>query len=260
MVPAIQPSSSAARGARVVPEYSDGTSQTHPSTAQPGLGKASAPSTPEAARTRTEAVIQPRLVPGSRSMGEPLGQLPRQSRREDLAGGRDVVVRQAADRYRARVPVPDRVAGSRVTVTRLANAPHVDQVPTAVIEPNLRRGRVEAADVIRAPAAHRPEAGHVRVPDEAEACREVAEHAEAILLGDQVVPLLGAAGTRVHERGVLVRADQGQAAEVVPMSLVELPARPQRGRARPRVEPTQVQPPERAVLVVARDHRGRPLT
>src|SRR6267142_165126 len=126
---------------RAGPAPSRPRSQTHASGDQLVLGKASAPRTPAAARTRTRAAVPVRLAPGSAPMRESIGQSARQSRGEDLRGRRRVIIEDATDRHRAGLAVPDRVAGARIAVARLADTAHVDEVPAAVVEAHLASGR-----------------------------------------------------------------------------------------------------------------------
>jgi hypothetical protein len=97
------------------------------------------------------------------------------------------------------------------------------------------------------------------VPHEAEPRREVREHREALLGGEEVVPLLGPMRARVDERGVLRRGGQRPRAEPGERVGSQLLARPQRGLARHRVEPGEVEETGGAVLVIAPHQRERAL-
>src|SRR5678815_5259401 len=142
MVPASQPSRRAARGGRVTPETSAGTSQPHASSHQSVAGKASAPSAPEAIRTTRDATRVRAVRGGSGPTTEPIGQDPRQSRGQDLAGRRRVVVDDPPHGHGARLAVPDRVAGAGVAVAWLPHAPDVHELASPVVEPHPGLGGV----------------------------------------------------------------------------------------------------------------------
>src|SRR5206468_8111396 len=95
---------------------------------------------------------------------------------------------------------------------------------------------------------------------EADAGFKIAEGAVAVLLGDEIVPLLGTARARVHAGRLADGRLQPEAREIFRVMRAELVSGPQRGRPRRAIEPVQVEKSERAVLVIARDDPGRPLS
>ena len=95
--------------------------------------------------------------------------------------------------------------------------------------------------------------------DEAQARPEIREHLEAVVWRHQVLPLLGAAGAGMDQRGVLDRRGEGQRRQVAPEPVGESLPGPERRLPGHRIEPAQAHEAQRRVLVVARHHRHGPL-
>src|SRR5207253_2208786 len=106
-----------------------------------------------------------------------VGEILRQSTRDDLSAGGVDVVRDPPDGDGPVLDGPERVRRARVTVPGLADAPHVHEVAAAVLEIDLHRAREPRG----ASRAERPYARHMRVPHEAQARRERGERLEAVL-------------------------------------------------------------------------------
>ena len=191
----------------------------------------------------------------SATIEEAVAEVAWESRFENfLAGGGDVV-RDPTEADLADLKVPEGVAGARVPIPGLSHAADVDDVAP----PGLRSHRLRLRIELRARGADRPDAGMMRMADEAEPGREGRKHFEPLLGGDQVVPLVRVVRARVDQRGVLHLQDERQPGQELAMRVVQNGGRPEGGRPRVGVEPPEVQTAGGPVLVVAGDQARPPL-
>src|SRR3970282_793983 len=169
------------------------TSHTQARTDQSVVGNARAPATPDNARTALRVPGRPGNASRLHAMREAFGEHAREPGLEDLGRRGLVIVRHAAKGGASPVLAPQAVRGPRIGVARRPDTADVDDVPPPVVEGNaaIMKGRAGQVLVRRAARAQRPYAGSVRVPDEAQTGREVAERLEPVLRRQKVVPLLG---------------------------------------------------------------------